>query len=75
MDPVEWAVLSSEKPSEAQKTIQSQGAAICLSPRGYEAMSRNMADILRYLQQVDALLDIYERERKQSNELISEENK
>jgi len=37
---------------------------ICLSPKDYESLSKNMAELQRYLLQIRALVDQYERQIK-----------
>lgn len=60
MRPVKWVVLSKEHKGPATAALDKHGALIAVSAQGYEALSENMADILRYLEQTDALLEAYE---------------
>ena len=65
---MKWAVLSADQQEAAAEYLRDQGAAVCLGPRGYEALSLGMADVLRYLQQASDLIRQYEKDRQAENQ-------
>lgn len=49
-------------PVEFQVIRQGDGALFCLTPQGYENLSKTQADTLRWVQEAKWRLDYYERE-------------
>lgn len=51
LEPIQWQVVPGEQ------------TLFALPPKGYEAMSRNMAEITRWVQEAGWQLDFYRRNR------------
>lgn len=48
---------------------------MCMDPKYYESLSKNMAEIMRYLTQQKAVITQYELDIEESNDEITERNK
>jgi len=57
---VTWTVLSQQEQAVALRQLKQQGAFICVTPQGYENLSRNMSEIERWSAQMDDLVSAYE---------------
>ncbi|MCK5307052.1 MAG: hypothetical protein KAJ73_00435 [Zetaproteobacteria bacterium] len=47
---------------------------MCMDPRYYESLSKNMAEIMRYLKQQKAVITQYELDIEESNDEVSNES-
>lgn len=54
-------------PVEFQIIRQGDGALFCLSPQGYENLSKTQADTLRWVREAKWRLDYYERELREQS--------
>lgn len=69
--PIEWAVLSAQQPDTYTLFFSQHDAAMCLPTKGYEGLSLNMQEMIRFLKEQKALVEVYERERREDNEFLS----
>ena len=60
----EFIVLSDEFPDRYANAIELYGAMMCVSPRDYENIATNMQELLRWVNQAQYVIDLYERDRK-----------
>ena len=63
MAPVEWKVLTPETMREYLDDLDDGNAPVNayygVSPKGYENLSSNMAEVKRYIRQVLSIIDYY----------------
>lgn len=64
----EWVVFSEEFPERYDLYIQKHGAVMCLTPKDYENISSNMADVVRWVGQSQYLIELYEADRRREIE-------
>lgn len=64
--PVKWAVIT---PSNLPPG--DDWAAMCVSPRAYENLSKNIAEMLRWAEEVESQLDYYRRNLDESSKTES----
>lgn len=57
---LEWFIYS-QKNLEALERKVGDSALICLVPRDYEDLALNMAELFRYIKQLQAMIEAYER--------------
>ncbi len=70
LNAVEFNVLSAEDQTRYADFIARYGAGICLSPQAYENLGINMQEVLRYIRQMNALVEQYETDRIDDNRNI-----
>lgn len=61
----EWEVYGKGDSAAAAKYVESK-ALVCLTPEGYENLSKNVAEMQRYINQLKAVVEQYEKDRKSS---------
>lgn len=57
---LEWFVYSQKNIELLRKKVEDT-ALLCLVPRDYEDLGLNLADIVRYIQQLQAMIEGYEK--------------
>jgi hypothetical protein len=62
MLPVKFKVFSKKNLDEAVGYIESEGAVIVLTVKDYENLSRNMADLYRYIDSAVFALNTYKKQ-------------
>lgn len=71
---VTWSILSTDHKDRSDALLLESGALMCMDPRYYESLSKNMAEIMRYLKQQKAVITQYELDIEESNDEVSNES-
>lgn len=66
-----FMVLGEEHEGSCGAVIKQNEALVCQSPQEYKVLARGFSQIIGYLHELEALIEVYERERLERNERIS----
>lgn len=75
--PVEWVIITPENFNEKIETLKNnkeETAFFALSPTGYENLSKNMADILRFVREQNSVIVAYKNYYENANRTITNHN-
>lgn len=68
--PPQFMVLGEEHQDTCPEVIEANRALVCLNPKQYEVLARGFSQIIGYLHELESLVEVYERERRERNDRI-----